>query len=173
MKFAEAICYRHHLGPVIARYSDTGVCRLLLSKDPSGPDRPLLNPDYRVPWLEHLEKALETFFAGKREDFKNVPLDIAGATPFQKEVWAAARKIGWGETSSYGDLCALLGRQRGSARAVGRALRANPIPIIIPCHRFLGAGGDLGGFSAGPEWKKALLEAEGWKNEPATVGTAK
>lgn len=101
---------------------------------------------------------LEAYFEGSLRDFA-LPLAPAG-TPFQRRVWQEMAKIPFGETMTYGQLA---DKSDSVARAVGGACGANPIPIIIPCHRVLGGGGKLGGFSGGlgPDSKRALLEHEG------------
>jgi O-6-methylguanine DNA methyltransferase len=88
------------------------------------------------------------------------PLDLATGTPFQRKVWAALRQIPAGQTESYGRLAAALGAPK-AARAVGSACGANPVPLLIPCHRVVPAGGGLGGFSVGLHWKRRLLAIEG------------
>jgi len=112
--------------------------------------------DHRV-WV--LNEALERYFAGIHEHFEQIPVDFGDATPFQKLVWTAARATRWGTISTYGDLARSIGNPR-AARAVGNALAANPLPIIVPCHRFLRTDGTLGGFSAGTDWKQELLKVE-------------
>ena len=108
-----------------------------------------------------LREALRDYFSGREVGFSEIPLDLEGATPFRREVWMAARKVPWGKTASYAGLAGLIGRTRGAARAVGQALGANPVPIVVPCHRITAADGTLGGFSAGLEWKRELLRLEG------------
>jgi methylated-DNA-[protein]-cysteine S-methyltransferase len=106
----------------------------------------------------HVERQLAEYFAGKRRSFD---LELAPrGTPFEQEVWAALRTIPFGETRSYGEIAAALGRP-GAARAVGRANGANPIPIVVPCHRVLGSDGSLTGFGGGLATKERLLELEG------------
>jgi methylated-DNA-[protein]-cysteine S-methyltransferase len=97
------------------------------------------------------------YFAGKRRDF-DLPL-AAGGTLFQQKVWTALRTIPFGETRSYRDLAALIGRPH-AARAVGRANATNPICLIVPCHRVIGADGSLTGFAFGEAIKKRLLAHE-------------
>ncbi len=99
---------------------------------------------------------------GEVQDFRDVVVDLTGEDGSFREVYDAARKIPAGETRTYGDLANLLGRP-GSAQAVGQALARNPIPLIIPCHRVLAAGGRPGGFSApgGLATKEKLLALEG------------
>ncbi len=111
-----------------------------------------------TPLLARAAQQLSEYFAGTRRDF-DLPLDPAG-TPFQRRVWTEMARIPFGATESYGALA----REVGSvARAVGGACGANPIPIVIPCHRVVAEGGGLGGFSGGtgPATKRALLELEG------------
>jgi O-6-methylguanine DNA methyltransferase len=87
------------------------------------------------------------------------PLDETG-TAFQRAVWRALRAIPPGQTRSYAEIARILGRPPGAARAVGQACGANLIPVLTPCHRVLAAGGKLGGFSGGLEWKRRLLARE-------------
>ncbi len=111
-----------------------------------------------TPLLARAAQQLSEYFAGTRRDF-DLPLDPAG-TPFQRRVWTEMARIPFGATESYGTLA----RKTGSvARALGGACGANPIPIVIPCHRVVAEGGALGGFSGGtgPATKRALLELEG------------
>ena len=111
-----------------------------------------------TPLLVRAAQQLSEYFAGARRDF-DLPLDPAG-TPFQRRVWTEMARIPFGATESYGALA----RKTGSvARAIGGACGANPIPVVIPCHRVVAEGGALGGFSggSGPATKRALLELEG------------
>jgi O-6-methylguanine DNA methyltransferase len=99
---------------------------------------------------------------GDLQDFRDVALDLAGTGAFARLVYETAQKIPAGQTSTYGAIAKELG-EPGAARAVGRALGANPIPLIVPCHRVLAAGGKSGGFSAhgGRDTKARMLEIEG------------
>lgn len=101
---------------------------------------------------------LEEYFAGTRTTF-DLPLDASGSE-FERRVWAALLTIPYGTTTSYGALARRLGDQRAT-RAVGAANGKNPIPIIVPCHRVVGANGELTGFGGGIERKRWLLEHEG------------
>lgn len=103
-------------------------------------------------------RELEEYFAGRRRTFA-VPLAPRG-TAFQLEVWQALRAIPYGETVSYAELAARIGRA-DAARAVGLANGANPLPVIVPCHRVIGSDGSLTGFGGGLSIKRALLELEG------------
>jgi methylated-DNA-[protein]-cysteine S-methyltransferase len=100
---------------------------------------------------------LDEYFAGRRTDF-DLQLDLNG-TPFQLRVWDALRRIGYGETSGYGELARRIGRP-AAARAVGAANGSNPVSIVVPCHRLVGARGDLTGYAGGIESKKLLLDLE-------------
>ena len=100
---------------------------------------------------------LKEYFAGTRKKF-TLPLDIQG-TPFQKRVWAAVVQIPYGQTCSYGEIASRIGKP-GSARAVGMANHNNPVPIVIPCHRIVGANGSLTGYGAGIPIKEKLLNLE-------------
>jgi len=105
-----------------------------------------------------LKRALKDYFAGDIDALADVTTATAG-TPFQREVWKALRAIPAGTTLSYGQLAAKLGR-KGSSRAVGAANGANPIPIVVPCHRVIGADGSLTGFGSGLPRKRWLLDHE-------------
>ena len=112
------------------------------------------------PLLTALAGGLQRYFLGRRVDFSQVPLDLAGSTVFQREVWRLAAQIPYGGARSYGWLAARL-EGRGCARAVGQALARNPVPIMVPCHRVIEESGARGGFTAGEVWKGILLEIEG------------
>jgi methylated-DNA-[protein]-cysteine S-methyltransferase len=98
------------------------------------------------------------YFEGRRKAF-TIPLDING-TPFHREVWRALLTIPYGKTKSYGQIAQQIGKPR-APRAVGQACGANPIPIIIPCHRVLTSTGKIGGYTGGIDIKNALLKLEG------------
>ena len=102
-------------------------------------------------------RQLEEYFAGARRVF-DVPLDPSG-TPFMREAWDRLAAIPWGETRSYGQVAADMGRPK-AARAVGLANNRNPIPIFIPCHRVVGSTGKLTGYRGGLRAKELLLELE-------------
>jgi methylated-DNA-[protein]-cysteine S-methyltransferase len=110
-------------------------------------------------WLDVASDAINTVLAGRRPRAMP-PLDWVRSTEFQRRVWKALQGIPLGETRQYADVARELGCP-GAARAVGQACGANPIPVLVPCHRVLAAGGTLGGFSAGLEWKRRLLALEG------------
>jgi methylated-DNA-[protein]-cysteine S-methyltransferase len=102
-------------------------------------------------------RQLDEYFAGRRRAF-DVPLTLTG-TPFQRLVWSALRRVGYGQTTTYGELAEEVGRP-GAARAVGLANGRNPISVIVPCHRVLGADGSLTGYGGGLERKRFLLDLE-------------
>ena len=108
-----------------------------------------------------LKKTLKPYFAGKKVKFKE-SLDLTGGTAFQKRVWKAMLKIPYGQTKSYGWLARQVG-EKNKARAVGAACGANPIPIVIPCHRVIREDRTLGGYGGGLSIKRKLLKIEGAK----------
>jgi O-6-methylguanine DNA methyltransferase len=108
---------------------------------------------------------LDRYFAGKSADISGLPLDMRGAA-FEQRVWKALRAIPPGVTTSYGAIAKALG-SAGASRAVGMANGANPIAIIVPCHRVIGASGSLTGYGGGLERKTWLIDHERrWRNEP-------
>jgi len=111
----------------------------------------------RLPY--NLQTQLKQYFAGKPVQFR-VPLDLSTGTAFQRKVWRVLRQIPYGQTRSYAWVARRIGCPR-AARAVGAACGANPVPILVPCHRVLRSNGALGGFSAGVDWKVRLLALEG------------
>ncbi len=113
----------------------------------------------REPCCERLRADLARYLAGEKVSFLRYQVDLSGLPEFSRQVLAAARRIPYGECCTYGELAEAVGRPK-AARAVGQALRRNPAPIVIPCHRVVGKHGDLVGFSAGLEWKKYLLALE-------------
>lgn len=109
------------------------------------------------PLVDALARELAEYLEGERTSF-DLPLDLVG-TPFQRAVWMALREVPYGATVTYGELARRVGRP-GAARAVGQAVGANPIPILIPCHRVVPRAGGVGGFGPGPDWKARLLALE-------------
>jgi methylated-DNA-[protein]-cysteine S-methyltransferase len=102
-------------------------------------------------------KEIHAYLRGQLQAF-SVPLDLRG-TPFQQMVWREIEKIPYGATTTYGDIAAVVGHPQAT-RAVGQATGANPVPIVIPCHRVLGSSGSLTGFSGGLPLKERLLGLE-------------
>jgi O-6-methylguanine DNA methyltransferase len=117
-------------------------------------------------WHAQTTRALKAMLAG-RAPGELPPLDLSEGTDFQQRVWNALRRIAPGKTRSYSEIAESLG-EPGAARAVGGACGANPIPVLVPCHRVLAAHHRLGGFSGGLDWKVTLLKREGV--EPAGNG---
>ena len=105
---------------------------------------------------------LKGYFSGRHVDFRKLKVDLSTYTPFFRDICRAAQSIPYGEIRTYGQLAEMIGR-KGAARAVGRVMAANPLPIIIPCHRVVSAGGSLTGYSVsgGLKTKKKLLIMEG------------
>ncbi len=116
-----------------------------------------------VPVLARTAEQLSAYFAGEVADF-DIDLSTSG-TPFQHRVWAALREIPYGATVSYGELAAVLGQPTAS-RAVGLANGKNPISIIVPCHRVVGANGSMTGYGGGIERKQWLLSFENGAQQP-------
>ena len=112
--------------------------------------------------------AVQRYFAGEEADFTDVPLDLAGQSAFFRAIYDAARRVHWGETTTYGALARELGAGPEAAREVGQAMAKNPVALIIPCHRVLAAGGKVGGFSApgGASSKLKMLALEGVSFDP-------
>jgi methylated-DNA-[protein]-cysteine S-methyltransferase len=143
--------------------SDRGLVAILWDND--NPRRVRLSDlveNRKHPVLVETERELGEYFAGRRKAF-SVALDMRG-TRFQKDVWEALFAIPFGETRSYGQLAKQLGNPRAT-RAVGAANGRNPVSIIVPCHRVIGASGKLTGFAGGLDVKARLLSLEGKDNE--------
>ena len=113
---------------------------------------------HRASWTDAPRRTLEQYLAKQTEDL-DLPLDLDVGTPFQRRVWAAARKIPYGRVVSYAELARMAGTPK-AFRAVGNALGANPVPIVVPCHRIIHDDRSIGGFSSGLAWKRFLLEIE-------------
>ncbi len=116
-----------------------------------------------LPVFEQTEKWLDIYFSGKAPDF-TPPLSFSGISPFRKRVWEIMLAVPYGQTTTYGKIAERIERETGkrvSAQAVGGAVGHNSISVIIPCHRVLGANGDLTGYAGGVDKKAALLKGEG------------
>lgn len=134
-----------------------------------GPKPLTLNPDWTedaAPFATVIAQ-LREYFAGERTDF-DVDVELHG-TPFQRQVWNALREIPYGQTISYGEL-ALRIDQPSAARAVGLANGRNPVSVIVPCHRVIGANGTLTGYGGGVERKRLLLDLEAEATTPRLMG---
>lgn len=137
------------LGPLWVVCSEQG----LRSLHPQAPDLPQADPHGAA-------AAFAAYTAGDRAALATLPLDLQG-TPFQQQVWQALSAIPAGTTTTYGALAAALGKPPGAARAIGAAVGANPLGIVVPCHRVIGADGSLTGFAWGLPAKRTLLRHEG------------
>jgi len=113
-------------------------------------------------------EAIQRYFAGERRDFSNVRIDLRGHNELFVQLYAKLQQIQWGQTTTYGALAKEIGAGPETARAVGAAMAKNPVPLIIPCHRVLAAGGKIGGFSApgGIGTKHHMLKLEGIRVGP-------
>jgi methylated-DNA-[protein]-cysteine S-methyltransferase len=151
-------------------WSDAGITRFMLPSSTAAATehnlqrrvanaRPGTPPAHVVAAVE----AAKRYFAGEQIDFSDLQLDLSGQDAFFKQIYDAARRVGWGRTTTYGTLAKEIGAGPEVARSVGQAMATNPVPLIIPCHRVLAAGGKLGGFSApgGSATKQRMLELEG------------
>ena len=152
-----SILIETELGDFRVQYTIKGLARLQFPKTKIDHASNTIKPIKQ--WINQTKKALSAIINGKNP--KNYPpLDLSSGTDFQREVWALLQSIPPGGVEAYGDLAYRLNKPK-AARAVGGACKANPIPILIPCHRIVGANGSLTGFSAGLKWKIRLLRAEG------------
>ena len=145
------------LGTLRLEEEDDALCGVQLCPDGVPDLEPLPRKVCETPLLQETEEQLNEYFAGARREF-DLPLAPKG-TAFQKAVWAEMSKIPYGEVRTYGQLAAALGKPK-AARAVGGACHRNPIAIIQPCHRVVGANGSLTGYAYGLEVKEYLLELE-------------
>jgi methylated-DNA-[protein]-cysteine S-methyltransferase len=123
------------------------------------PDLSSCAPDAGLPMLQQAKAQLQDYFAGQRRQF-DLPLNLATGTAFQQSVWQALLAIPFGSTCSYGQLASRIGQPQ-AVRAVGAAVGRNPLSIIVPCHRVIGANGSLTGYAGGLDRKTALLQLEG------------
>jgi methylated-DNA-[protein]-cysteine S-methyltransferase len=151
-------------------WSDAGITRFQLpTKSADGAERimrrrtPGAEPGMPTPMVGEAVAAVKRYFEGNETDFAHLELDLDGQDEFFKRVYVAARRIKWGQTTTYGTLAGELGGGPETARDVGQAMARNPLPLIIPCHRVLAAGGKIGGFSApgGAATKIRMLDLEG------------
>ena len=150
------------LGPLEIFSTRIGLCALRFANDVRSRNQ-ILPKIFRNKPLKkgdpfQAEPAFQDWLSGEHSSFISIPLDIHG-TPFQAQVWSALQTIPWGETWSYGELARQIGRPN-AARAIGAACGANPVPIVVPCHRVVGSNGKLIGFSCGLDRKKWLLDFE-------------
>lgn len=162
------------LGFMAVAWSAKGLTRLCLPQASSDAvERRLLRLDGPMPaggtppWIADLIAAIRAYAAGNTVDFSGVPVDLAGVDAFRLAIYDAARRLAFGEVTTYGELARRAGHA-GLARETGAALGANPVPLVIPCHRIMAAGGKIGGFSApgGASAKERMLGLEGVRVGP-------
>jgi O-6-methylguanine DNA methyltransferase len=149
-------------GAFLASYSADGLCRLEFpARRPAIPRfSSSARPNEKVQeWHRLALGALTSVIEGKTPETLP-PLDLSAGTPFQRLVWQALLAIPAGRSSSYAEIARGIGRPK-AVRAVGGACGANPIPVLVPCHRVLATSGQIGGFSGGLAWKEKLLRGEG------------
>jgi methylated-DNA-[protein]-cysteine S-methyltransferase len=152
-------------GTLTAAVTEEGLVRLAFPEEPLDEvlDRLAAKLSPRIveapKRFERVRRELDEYFAGSRREF-DVPLDRTLMSAFAKRVLAATSAIPYGSVSTYMEMAAAAGSPRGS-RAAGNALGANPIPLIVPCHRVLRSGGNIGGYGGGLDRKRWLLELEG------------
>jgi methylated-DNA-[protein]-cysteine S-methyltransferase len=153
------------IGPLTALATGQGIAGLWFDDQthhPGALDAPI---DPQHPHIVAMRHWLQAYWAGRDPSWRDVPLDLHG-TPFQRAVWQALLAIPLGHTRSYGEIAAQVGavprENRGTApRAVGTAVGRNPVSILVPCHRVIGANGSLTGYAGGLHRKERLLQHEG------------
>ena len=138
------------IGDLTLAVDDAGLCRVHFG--------PSDRPSETDPLLSQTQEQLKAYFAGELQEF-TVPLSVRGGSDFERAVWTQLRRIPYGEMQTYGEVAKIVG-DAGAARAVGVACNRNPLPIVVPCHRFVGAGGKMVGFGGGIPAKRHLLELE-------------
>ena len=150
------------IGPLLVAVSPRGLCRISFEGEAALDDlaaragtRVLRSPRP----VEEARRELDEYFEGRRREF-GLRVDLHGLPVFQRRVLEELVRVHYGEVATYGTLAARIGKPR-AARAVGGALNRNPVPIVVPCHRVVGASGSLVGYAGGLERKQALLELEG------------
>ena len=157
-------------GHAAIAWNAAGISALRLpAGSPDGAERVLLRrlpdavPDEPPADVAATIAGAQRYFAGEQTDFSTVRIDLGEQEPLFAQIYAAVRKLGWGQTTTYGAVAKALGAGPEVARDVGRAMAMNPLPLIIPCHRVLAAGGKVGGFSApgGADSKVRMLAIEG------------
>ena len=158
------------IGDCALAWTDRGISRLWL---PGGalPQGDSATPavgerEHDPEWLAAAVHAIQRLLKGQKVDLGFIPVDLRAAPDFHRKVYAVARSIPPGRAMTYGEVAAAVG-EAGAARAVGQALGRNPVPIVVPCHRVLAAGGRAGGFSApgGAASKLRLLAIEGYAGQ--------
>ncbi|MEU4196708.1 methylated-DNA--[protein]-cysteine S-methyltransferase [Kribbella sp. NPDC026611] len=139
------------IGDLTLAVDETGLCRVHFGlAGRSGDTDPLLS---------EAAEQLTAYFAGELQEF-TLPLSVRGGSEFERAVWTQMRKIPYGEMQTYGEVARIVSNDVGASRAVGTACNRNPLPIVVPCHRIVGAGGKMVGFGGGIPKKRHLLELE-------------
>jgi len=166
----------HRFPPVISH--DTPIGKLTLAASAQGltrarlhraaplpkPEAESIDPSVRR-WLDQARRELDEYFAGRRHEF-SVPVDLSRVELHHRRVLDYLADVGYGRTSTYGALATALGLTEDGPRRVGAAMARNPVLIVVPCHRILGAGGKLTGYAGGPGAKRWLLDLEGREHTP-------
>jgi methylated-DNA-[protein]-cysteine S-methyltransferase len=159
--------FKSPMGEILATKTEKGLSFISFPKNTWDKFLLALDKDRSVDLIKNqgkfssLEKNLKAYFSGRKVNIRE-KLDLTGGTDFQRRVWKEMLKIPYGETRSYGWLAQKAGG-KNKARAVGAACGANPIPIVIPCHRVIKSDKTIGGYSSGLGFKKKLLQIEGVK----------
>lgn len=151
--------YSSPLGPMVLAAGNSGLTGVWFDGQKHQPEPGPWAMQAEHPVLRQTQAALDAYFAGQSFQFQ-VPLDGSGGTVFQQQVWQALCAIAPGQTTSYGALARAIGRP-DAVRAVAAAVGRNPISILVPCHRVVGANGSLVGYAGGLHRKAALLRLEG------------
>lgn len=159
MTTASALIHDTPVGRLALAATDRGLTRVTF-----GGIRHALAADTARPaaraWLDLARNELEEYFAGRLRQF-SVPVDLRRVDGARRRILDGLADVGYGETTTYGDLAARLGLIDDGPRQVGAAMARNPVAIVVPCHRVLGAGGTLTGYAGGLATKRALLDLEG------------
>jgi methylated-DNA-[protein]-cysteine S-methyltransferase len=152
------------LGPLLVAATDHGLLRIYFDADPPEQLELLARAAgarvLRAPRsVDDARRELDEYFSGRRRSF-DLSIDLRGAAPFTAEVLDQLARVPYGQTATYGELASRVGHPR-AARAVGTVMNRNPVPIVLPCHRVVGASGSLVGYGGGLERKEQLLRLEG------------
>lgn len=152
------------IGPLLVAATDRGLCRVGFKPDPEEQLDSLARAFGPRVLRSHAavaraERQLDEYFAGRRQSFE-LDVDLRATAPFARTVLEELARVPYGQTTTYGTLAARVGAPR-AARAVGTVMNRNPIPIVLPCHRVLGANGSLTGYGGGLPLKERLLRLEG------------
>lgn len=166
------------LGPIGIAWSDVGLCRLLLpQRDRDAMERRLASLDAQpaepAGAIAELARRIARYADGEHVEFNDIALDMGEIDDFRAAIYAGALTLKFGVTTTYGELAKMAGHA-GLARETGVALGQNPVPLVVPCHRILAAGGKIGGFSApgGSTTKKKMLALEGVVIDPPPAQNA-